>query len=58
MDNWKDGCKHARDLILCVIVGMSNDSTCMPGSEKDKAYMEVYQEIVDRYGDLFADWKG
>lgn len=58
MNTWKDGCKYARDLILCVIIGMSNDSSCIPDSEKDKAYTTVYQEIVDRCGELFTDWKG
>ena len=56
-NQYKHGCAHGRDLILCVIGGMMNDVKCMPNSEKEKAYMDVYKEIVDRYGDLFEDWK-
>lgn len=57
METWKNGARHARDLILCMIIGMSNDSSCIPNSEKDKAYDEVYNAIVNRCGDLFEDWK-
>lgn len=55
--DWQRGCEHARDYILFMIVGMSNEYNCIPGSEKDKAYMEVYKEIIDRCGDVFGDWK-
>lgn len=54
---YKDGCTHAKDSILCVIGGMLNDTKCVPNSEREKAYMEVYEAIVDSYGALFEDWK-
>ena len=49
--------KHARDLILATIIGMQNNIGYYANLKKYQAYQEVYDKIVEWYGDMFEDWK-
>lgn len=54
---FEKGCECARDYIICLITGLSNDYNCMPDSKEDKAYTKALKSIEDRCGELFSDWK-
>ena len=49
--------KHARDLILATIIGMQNEIGYYANFKKYQTYQEVYDRIVERFGDMFEDWK-
>ena len=49
--------KYARDLILATIIGMQNEIGYYSNLKKHQAFQEVYDTIVERYGDMFEDWK-
>lgn len=57
MDTFNDNCKHARDLILSLIIGMQNGIGYYANLKKYQAFQEIYDEIVEKHGDMFEDWK-
>lgn len=52
-----DKCKHARDLILALIIGMQNEIGYYANLKKYQALQEVYDKIIEKHGDMFEDWK-
>lgn len=49
--------KHARDLILATIKEMQNSIGYYANLKKYQALQEVYDRIVEKYGDVNEDWK-
>lgn len=49
--------KHARDLILAMIIGMQNNIGYYTNLKKYQAFQEVYDRIVEKHGDVNEDWK-
>jgi len=49
--------KYARDLILATIIGMQNGIGYYANLKKYQAYQDVYDKIVERFGDMYEDWK-
>lgn len=49
--------KYARDLILATIISMQNEIGYYANLRKHQAFQEVYDRIVEKYGDMFEDWK-
>lgn len=59
MSEFNNGAVHARDCILCSIVGLQNEmGHHNPDDPEYKAYQKVYDLIVDKYGDMFKKFKG
>lgn len=57
MDEFKEGLECARDLILETIEEMKNEIGYYANLKKYQAYQEVYDRIVERYGDWSEEWK-
>lgn len=58
LSEYNKGAAHARDLVLCLIIGIQNEIIWKPESPEYQAYQKLYEEIVDRYGDMYAPFKG
>ena len=57
MSDYNNGAAHSRDLIICLIMGVQNNMADTNSPE----YQELQKlliEMEDRYGKLFAPWKG
>lgn len=52
------GSKYARDCIIAEIIGLQNEIIDRKESEEYKAYQKVLELIIDRYGDMYKDFKG
>lgn len=57
MSDRTEGCKYARDLILATIIGMQNEIGYYANFKKYQMYQEIYDKIVENYGDMFDEWK-
>ena len=49
--------KHARDLILATIREMQSELGYYANFKKHQIYQEVYDKIVEKFGDVSEDWK-
>lgn len=57
MNEYFKGSAHARDLIICLIMGIQNNMVDT-NSPEYRELNKLLIEIEDRYGSLFAPWKG
>lgn len=57
MDEFSKGAAHGRDNIICLIMGIQNNMVDMKSPEY-RELQKLLEEIIDRYGDLFAPYKG
>lgn len=57
MGTWKDGCEYARDLILATITEMQDELGYYANFKKYQIFQEVYNRVVEKYGDISEDWK-
>lgn len=54
---FNQGAAHARDNIIATIIGLQNSETNME-SERYKAWQELEELIIERYGDMMSPYKG
>lgn len=52
-----NGSKYARDCIITEIIGLQNGIMDKKESEEYKAYQNVLELIIDKYGDMYRDFK-
>lgn len=55
-----NGGVYVRDYILSAVIGLQNEVGAGNWQEDPEyqAYQKVYDMIVDRFGDMFTDFKG
>jgi hypothetical protein len=54
-----NGGVYVRDYVLSAVVGMQNEMGHSDTSDPEyQAYQKVYDMVVDRFGDMFTDFKG
>lgn len=59
MSEFENGARHARDNILCLLIGFQEEI----GHDKQdtpeyQSLQKAYNTIVDRYGDMYKPFKG
>lgn len=56
-EDFKEGCEHARDLMLSRIAYIQNE--CLKEGNKVTAHVIgiLYSDLTDRFGDVFEDFK-
>ena len=57
MNEFSKGAAHGRDNIICLIMGIQNNMIDTESPEYQEL-QKLLEEIVARYGDLFAPYKG
>ena len=54
-----DGAVYVRDYILASIIGIQNEmGHSNPNDQEYKAYQDMYELIVNKFGDMFTNFKG
>ena len=55
MNEYKEGCKNFRDIIIATIIGLQNDTS---DKQTYNAYQKLLEFIIQTYGGLYQDFKG
>lgn len=59
MDEFKNGARYVRDTILAMLIGLQNKTGYSKQDDLEIiTYQRVYNLIVERYGDMFENFKG
>ena len=54
-----NGGVYVRDYILSAVIGLQNEmGHSTPDNPEYQAYQKVYDMVVDRFGDMFTEFKG
>lgn len=58
-NNFFDGVCYARDYILSAMIGMQNEMGHVNLDNLEyRAYQKVYDLVVNKFGDMFTEFKG